>query len=115
MTIERLQTNQRMSQVVKHNGVAYLAGQVPDDGKSDIAAQTQQVLDKIDALLKAAGSDRGRLLSATIWLSDMRYFAEMNAKWDAWTPAGAAPARATVQAALAHPDLKIEIGVVAAC
>lgn len=115
MTIERLQTNERMSQVVRYNGVAYLAGQVPDDGEADIATQTQQVLDKIDALLKTANSDRGKLLSVTIWLSDMRYFAEMNAKWDAWVPAGAAPARATVQAALAHPDLKIEIGVVAAC
>ncbi len=115
MTIERLQTNQRMSQAVKHGGVAYLAGQVPDDGAADIATQTQQVLDKIDGLLKAAGSDRTKLLSATIWLSDMRYFAEMNTVWDAWVPAGTAPARATVQAALARPDLKIEIGVIAAC
>jgi enamine deaminase RidA (YjgF/YER057c/UK114 family) len=115
MTIERLQTNQRMSQAVKHGGVAYLAGQVPDDGAADIATQTQQVLDKIDGLLKAAGSDRTKLLSATIWLSDMRHFAEMNTVWDAWVPAGTAPARATVQAALARPDLKIEIGVIAAC
>jgi enamine deaminase RidA (YjgF/YER057c/UK114 family) len=114
MTIARHQTNQRMSQLVTHNGTAYLAGQVADDGKADAGTQTQQVLDKIDALLKLAGSDRGKILSATIWLSDMRYFPDMNAKWDAWVPAGAAPARATVQAALAHADLKVEIGIVAA-
>ncbi len=114
MTIERLQTNQRMSQAVKHGGVVYLAGQVADDEKADVGTQTQQVLDKIDALLKLAGSDRTRILSATIWLSDMRYFAEMNARWDAWIPQGAAPARATVGTPLATPDFKVEIGVIAA-
>lgn len=115
MSIERFQTNQRMSQAVRHGGVVYLAGQVADDEKADIGTQTQQVLDRIDALLKTAGSDRTKILSATIWLSDMRYFAEMNARWDAWVPAGAAPARATVQAALATPGFKVEIGIVAAC
>ena len=114
MTIERINTNQRMSQIVKHNGTVYLAGQVADDEKADIGTQTQQVLDKIDALLKQAGSDRSKVLSATIWLTDMRYFPEMNAKWDAWVPAGAAPARATVGAPLATPDFKVEIGVIAA-
>ena len=114
MTIARHQTNQRMSQVVTHNGVAFLAGQVANDGTADAGTQTQQVLDKIDALLKLVGSDRTKLLSATIWLSDARYFADMNAKWDAWVPAGAAPARATVQAPLAHPDFKVEIGIIAA-
>lgn len=115
MTIERLKTNHRMSQVVKHGGVAYLAGQVADDEKADIGTQTQQVLTKIDTLLREAGSDRTKILSATIWLSDMRYFAEMNAKWDAWVPAGAPPARATVGALLATSDFKVEIGIVAAC
>lgn len=114
MTIERINTNQRMSQIVKHNGTVYLAGQVADDEKADIGTQTQQVLDKIDALLKQAGSDRSKVLSATIWLADMRYFPEMNAKWDAWVPAGAAPARATVGAPLATPDFKVEIGIIAA-
>jgi enamine deaminase RidA (YjgF/YER057c/UK114 family) len=115
MTIERIKTNQRMSQAVKHGGVVYLAGQVADDEKADVGTQTQQVLDKIDALLKAAGSDRTRILSATIWLGDMRYFPEMNARWDAWVPAGAAPARATVGAPLATPNFKVEIGIIAAC
>jgi enamine deaminase RidA (YjgF/YER057c/UK114 family) len=115
MPIERLQTNARMSMVVKNAGIAYLSGQVADDRNADLATQARQVLNKIDALLASAGSDRSKILSATIWLSDMSYFAEMNATWEAWMPAGAAPARATVQAALAHPDLKIEIGVIAAC
>ncbi len=114
MSITRHQSNQRMSQLVTHNGVAYLAGQVADDPKADAGTQTQQILDKIDALLKLAGSDRTKILSATIWLSDSRYFADMNAKWDAWVPAGAAPARATVQSALAGPDYKVEIGIIAA-
>ncbi len=114
MTVKRFETNQRMSQVVVHGGVAYLAGQVPDDGTADIGTQTEQVLAKIDRLLALAGTDKSKLLSATIWLTDMRFFADMNAKWDAWVPAGAAPARATVNAALADPTLKIEIGVIAA-
>jgi enamine deaminase RidA (YjgF/YER057c/UK114 family) len=114
MTIARHQTNQRMSQLVTHNGTAYLAGQVADDAKADVGTQTQQVLDKIDALLKLAGSDRTKILTATIWLSDMRYFPDMNAKWDAWVPQGAAPARATVGSPLAGPDYKVEIGIIAA-
>lgn len=115
MTIERLQTNARMSMVVKNAGVAYLAGQVADDAGADFVTQTKQVLAKVDALLAAAGSDRSRILSATIWLSDMAYFAEMNPIWEEWMPKGAAPARATVQSILANPDLKIEIGIIAAC
>lgn len=114
MTITRHNTNQRMSQIVTHNGVVYLAGQVGDDPKADAGTQTQQILDNIDALLKQAGSDRTKILSATIYLSDMRLFPDMNAKWDAWVPAGAAPARATVGAPLATPDYKVEISVVAA-
>lgn len=114
MTIKRFETNQRMSQVVVHNSVAYLAGQVPTDPAADIGTQTEQVLAKIDNLLAMAGTDKTKLLSATIWLSDMRYFPQMNEKWDAWVPEGAAPARATVQSALANPELKVEIGIIAA-
>jgi len=115
MTIERLQTNARMSMVVKNAGVAYLAGQVADDWSADLETQAKQVMAKIDALLASAGSDKSKILSATIWLTDMADFAAMNPIWEAWMPAGAAPARATVQAALASPDLKIEIAVIAAC
>ena len=66
------------------------------------------------ALLKEAGSDKTKLLSATIWLADMRGFEEMNAVWDAWLPEGGAPARATVEAKLATPAFTVEIGIIAA-
>jgi enamine deaminase RidA (YjgF/YER057c/UK114 family) len=114
MTIERLQCGPRMSQAVIHNGVVYLAGQVAKDGGEDVAEQTRQVLAAIDALLAEAGSDKSRILSATIYLADMADFATMNGIWDAWIVAGSTPARATVQASLAAPRYKIEIMVVAA-
>jgi enamine deaminase RidA (YjgF/YER057c/UK114 family) len=103
-----------MSQAVIHNGVVYLAGQVAKDPDKDVADQTRQVLASIDALLAEAGSDKSRMLSATIYLSDMADFAVMNGIWDGWVVAGSTPARATVEASLASPRYKIEIVVVAA-
>ncbi|TRW95698.1 RidA family protein [Paracoccus sp. M683] len=111
--IKRIETGQRMSQAVVHGGVAYLAGQVGAPGKS-VAAQTQAILAQIDTLLKKAGSDKTRVLYAQIWLADMADFAEMNAVWDEWVPAGHAPARATGEAKLATPDYKVEIIITAA-
>ena len=113
MTIERIQTSARMSKIVKHNGVAYICGQV---GEGDgVAAQTEECLRRVDALLTEAGSDRTRILQAVIWLADMADFAEMNAVWDAWVPEGHAPARACGEAKLARDVLKVEIIVTAAC
>lgn len=114
MTITRYETGPRMSQAVVHGNTVYLAGQVAQDPSVDVGAQTQQILERIDHLLALAGSDRSKLLSATIWLADIRHFAEMNAKWDAWVVPGSTPARATVQANLAGPEYKVEIGVIAA-
>ena len=114
MTIKRLQTGPRMSQVVIHNGVAYLAGQVAKNPEKDVSEQTRQVLATIDSLLAEAGSDKSRILSATIYLADMADFPAMNAVWDAWVPAGATPARATVEASLATPKYQVEIMVIAA-
>ena len=111
--IERHHTNQRMSQIVKHNGTVYLAGQVGTPGEG-VATQTQECLDKVDALLAEAGSGRERILQAVIWLSDMSDFAEMNGVWDAWVPEGHAPARACGEAKLAHPDMRVEVIVTAA-
>ena len=111
--IERLETSARMSKIVKHNGVAYLCGQV---GAGDsVADQTRDCLSRVDALLTQAGSSRERMLQAVIWLSDMADFAEMNAVWDAWVPEGHAPARACGEAKLARDVLKVEIIVTAAC
>lgn len=108
-TIKRIETNKRLSEVVIHNNVAYIAGQVPSDGKSDITAQTQQVLGKLDRWLAAAGTDKSRLLTAQVFLADVADFAAMNAVWEAWIPEGQAPARITVGSPLADPDFKVEI------
>ncbi len=111
--IERLHIGQRMSKIVKHNAVAYLCGQV-GDGDS-VTEQTIDCLARVDRLLEEAGSGRERILQAIIWLRDMSDFAEMNAVWDAWVPAGHAPARACGEAKLASPELRVEIIVTAAC
>jgi len=111
--IERMETGQRMSKIVKHNGVAYLCGQV-GDGQT-VGEQTKDCLSRIEALLAKAGSSPDRIFQAIIWLSDMRDFNEMNAVWDAWVPHGQAPARACGEARLARDTLKVEIIVTAAC
>lgn len=111
--IERIGTGTRMSRIVKHNGVAYLCGQVGDG--ATVAEQTRDCLARVDALLDQAGSSREGMLQAVIWLADMADFDAMNAVWDAWVPQGHAPARACGEAKLASPDLKVEIIVTAAC
>lgn len=113
--IERQQVKQRMSRVVKHNGIIYLCGQVCADASKDITEQTQTMLDKVDQLLLEAGSDRKHILSATIYVKDMQeHFSAMNAVWDAWVIEGHAPARACVQASMAREALLVEISVIAA-
>ncbi|NIZ03257.1 RidA family protein [Thalassospira lucentensis] len=110
--IERIETGTRMSKIVKHNGTAYLCGQVGDG--DTVAAQTRDCLARIDDLLVKAGSSRKQLLQVTIWLADMSDFAEMNEVWDAWVPEGCAPARACGEAKLAREALKVEMIVTAA-
>ena len=112
--ITRIETSQRMSRIVIHAGTVYLCGQVADGGLSGITAQTENMLAKVDTLLQQAGSDRSRMLSATIYLRDMVDFPEMNEVWDNWVPEDCAPARACVESRLARPDLLVEITVVAA-
>ncbi len=112
--IQRFDVGARMSEMAVHNGTIYLAGQIADDASGDITSQTAQVLAAIDALLARAGSDRGRILRAEIFLADLTDFAAMNAVWEAWVIPGQTPPRATVQAALARPEWKIEIVVTAA-
>jgi enamine deaminase RidA (YjgF/YER057c/UK114 family) len=100
---------------VVHGHTVYLAGQVAlDRPGAPVGEQTRNVLDRIDALLREAGTDKTKLLSATIWLADMRTFDEMNAVWDSWVADGCAPARATVEARLASTQYTVEIGVIAA-
>ncbi|MFC3120476.1 RidA family protein [Agaribacter flavus] len=112
--IQRKETKQRMSRIVIHQGTVYLCGQVAADATKDITEQTQTMLDKVETLLAEANSDKKHILSATIYIKDMKDFAAMNAVWDAWVPEGHAPARACVQASMARPELLVEISVIAA-
>jgi enamine deaminase RidA (YjgF/YER057c/UK114 family) len=115
MTIKRLEVGPRMSQVVIHDKIAYLAGQVAMGAKGkSVREQTQDILSTIDKLLKSAGTDKSRLITTNIWLADISRFAEMNEVWDKWVSAGNTPARATVEAKLAAPEFTVEIMVTAA-
>jgi enamine deaminase RidA (YjgF/YER057c/UK114 family) len=113
MNIRRIESGARMSQAVIHGDTVYLAGQVGAPGEP-AADQTRAILQKIEALLAAAGSSKAQVLSATIWLADMADFGAMNAVWDEWVAGQDAPARATGGAQLATPDYKVEIIIVAA-
>jgi len=119
MTIERRNVGKRLSDLVIYapppgGRLIYLAGQVPEDPNADIAGQTQSVLAQIDRLLDEAGTDKTKILSATIYLAQIGDYAAMNAVWDAWVPQGETPARATVEAKLANPAYRVEIQIVAA-
>lgn len=115
MTLKRIQVAERMSQAVVHGNTVYLAGQValeaPGKGAGE---QTLDILGRIDSLLAEAGSDKSKLITATIWLADMADFAAMNEVWDAWVSPGNTPCRACVEAKLAAPRFSVEIMVVAA-
>ncbi len=111
---QRIDVGARMSEAAVHNGTVYLAGQIADDASQDIEGQMRQVLAAIDALLSKAGSDKSRILMAQIFLTDLADFDGMNRVWDAWVVPNHTPCRATVQAALAKPDWKVEIVVTAA-
>jgi len=114
MSIQRFETGPRMSQVVVHGNTVYLAGVVAHKaGGESVTKQTQDILATIDSHLAKAGTDKSKLLSANIYITDMKNFAEMNAAWDAWVSPGNTPARATVEAKLAAPQYNVEIMVVA--
>lgn len=114
MSIRRINPGPRFSGAVVHDRTVYVAGQTAADPAAPVRAQTEQVLQKIDTLLAAAGTDKTRLLSATVYLSDIRYFDDMNAVWEAWVDKNNLPTRATVEARLAAPKLLVEIVVTAA-
>jgi len=115
MSIQRFESGPRMSQIVVHGNTVYLAGVVASKAAGEsVTKQTQEVLAIIDSHLTRAGSDKSLLLTATIYLTDMKTFAEMNAVWDGWVFPGCSPARATVEAKLAAPQYNVEIMVTAA-
>jgi enamine deaminase RidA (YjgF/YER057c/UK114 family) len=115
--ITRFDASPRFSGATKHRHTLYLTGQVPEESTFSlgVAAQTRSVLAKVDALLKAGGSDRGRLLTASVFLTDIATFPEMNAEYVSWLAGAPAPARTTIEAKLANPGWKVEIAVIAAC
>jgi enamine deaminase RidA (YjgF/YER057c/UK114 family) len=113
MSITRHEIGKRFTGVVVHNNTAYLAGQVASDPTAGVKGQTEQVLRKIDDLLAKVGSNKSKLLSATVYLANMASYDEMNAAWDAWVDVQNSPARATVEARLASPRYLVEIMVVA--
>ncbi|WP_309083342.1 RidA family protein [Chelativorans sp.] len=112
--IERFQKGPRMSQAVKAGNMIFLAGQVPDDFEADLETQTRQVLAKIDGLLAAAGANKSHIVSATVYLAHITDFNGMNAVYDRWIDPENPPARACVEARLAHPGIRVEIVCVAA-
>jgi enamine deaminase RidA (YjgF/YER057c/UK114 family) len=113
--IRRIDPGPRMSKAVVHGDTVYVAGQVSQNaaGRS-VTEQTKDILAIIDGILAQAGTDKSKLLSANIWLTDIGTFGEMNAVWDAWVSPGNTPARATVEARLAAPQYTVEIAVIAA-
>ncbi|MEI4488529.1 RidA family protein [Frigidibacter sp. MR17.14] len=114
MTIDRHANGERFCRVLTHNGTVYMSGMTADDTTGDTAAQTRDTLAKIDHFLGLAGSDRSKLLSATIWLRDIADFEIMNREWDAWIDRAAMPVRATVESRLAGDAYRVEIMVIAA-
>jgi len=113
-TITRHQSDARLSRLVTHNGIAYLAGLTADNRAAPIKGQTEEILKKIDALLALAGTDKTRLLSAVIYVSDMRLKGQMDEAWAGWMDPKHSPARACVETRLGTPDTLVEIMVVAA-
>ena len=112
--VVRIDPGPRLSEASVFGDRMYLSGMIPEDTSLDITGQVKQALAEIDALLARGGSDKTKILSAVIWLNDIADFAALNAVWDAWVAPGQAPARATAQARLNDPNMKVEIMVVAA-
>ncbi len=113
MSIERKEVGPRMSQIVVHGDTVYLAGVVATGAKGKSVTEQQGGARHHRQISGPAGTNKSKLLSATIYITDMARFAEMNAVWDAWVSPGNTPARATVEAKLAAPDYNVEIMVVA--
>ena len=114
MAIKRIDPGPRLSQAAVYGDTVYVAGQVAADTSADAAGQTRQILNRIDALLAQAGSDKTKVLWANVWLADMGDYAAMNGEWESWIPKGETPARATVESKLVTPDYLVEIMVEAA-
>lgn len=111
--MQKLHSNERASKIVIHNQTIYLSGQV-GNAEDDIQAQTLTCLEKVEALLTEVGSDKSKMLSATVWISSMANFDAMNQVWNKWFEGVQPPARACGESALARPELLVEVTVIAA-
>ena len=118
MAIQRIDVTEgpgpRMSRCVVNGDMVYLCGLVAKDFSVDVARQTQSILDTIDSYLALAGTDKSKLLTAQLWITDMANFKAMNAVWNEWVDSANPPVRACVQAGLARPEIRVEIMVTAA-
>lgn len=114
MEIKRISPGPRISGAVVHGETVYVAGTVASDASAGVKGQTEQILKRIDDLLAQAGSNKSKILSATVWLANMASYDEMNAAWDAWLDSKNPPARATVESRLAAPKYQVEIACIAA-
>jgi enamine deaminase RidA (YjgF/YER057c/UK114 family) len=114
MTITRHEPTKIYSKVVEANGLVFTAGIVADKVEEDVKGQTRQILAEIDRLLGLCGTSKANLVSATIWLADIRSREAMNEVWSAWAGGQNLPARACIEAKLADPRMLVEIGIVAA-
>lgn len=112
--IQKFDSNDTLSEIAVHNGVAYLAGQVPDDDSLDIVGQSKQVFANIDKMLAKVGSDKSKMLSAQVFITDLANFDAFNNEWKNWLKGTTPPVRATVQAQLVNPNWLVEITVIAA-
>lgn len=113
MNIQKIDSNDTITEITIYNGVVYLAGQVPDDDSLDIVGQTREVLANIDKALAKAGTDKSRLLTAQVFIKNLEDFDEFNAEYAAWIAGNVPPTRATVQANLVNPNWLVEIVVTA--
>lgn len=113
MTVQRLNPGARMSEAAVIGDIAFLAGQIPSDLTGDIAAQTREVLDAVDAVMAKLGGSKADIASVQVWLADMADFQGMNTVWDAWVDKQSPPARATCGVALARPGMRVEMVVIA--
>ena len=114
MTVQRHDSSGILSLAVEHGNTVYLAGVVAKKLEADVKGQTKEVLDEIDRLLAKCGTNKSKVLTATIWVTDIRNRAPMNEVWSAWTDPKNLPARACIEAKLADPRGLVEIMVTAA-
>ena len=114
MTIERLHVGPKLSRIVKYNGVVYLCGQVAKDYSGDITAQTSSMLERVDEHLAEAGTDRSKMLAATIYVKNPEDVKAMNEVWYQWIDGCEPPSRTCVIASMANEDILVEITVTAA-